>query len=262
MSALVLAMDTATEEVALALGERSGDIIEIVADHDFAAPRAALGRLLPAAQELLARAGITPSEIAEVVVGRGPGSFTGVRIGVASAKGLAHGLGVPLHGVGTLDAIAWRLAHDDGLIGIVGDAMRGEVYPALFRASSGHVERLSDDTVMSPSAAAQMWAGSLDEPLLLAGNGLCKYKDVFLAALGSRVMNADCSMWVPTGAGLLAAYADARVRGVLGEGDPGAILPVYTRLSDAEESELRARGGSPQVAPGSGVAGPQEAGGS
>ncbi|MDP2181262.1 MAG: tRNA (adenosine(37)-N6)-threonylcarbamoyltransferase complex dimerization subunit type 1 TsaB [Actinomycetota bacterium] len=257
MSAFVLAMDTATEEVALALGERTGDRVELVADRDFEAPRAALGRLLPAAQELLVRAGLTPSDIAEVVVGRGPGSFTGVRIGVSSAKGFAHGLGAPLFGVGTLDAIAWRFAETDGLLGVVGDAMRGEVYPALFRVASGQVRRLSDDTVMSPVAAAQMWAESVDEPLVLVGNGLRKYEDVFCATLGSRAVVAGRPMWTPAGVGLLAAYADARLRGVLGDGQPGAVLPVYTRLSDAEENELRALGNAPEMTPDSGVAGPR-----
>ncbi|MDZ4063891.1 MAG: tRNA (adenosine(37)-N6)-threonylcarbamoyltransferase complex dimerization subunit type 1 TsaB [Coriobacteriia bacterium] len=257
MSNFVLAMDTATEEVALALGERSGDRVELVVERDFEAPRAALGRLLPAVQELLARAGLTPADISEVVVGRGPGSFTGVRIGVSSAKGFAHGLGVPLFGVGTLDAIAWRFAGTDGFLGVVGDAMRGEVYPALFRVASGQVERVSNDTVMSPAAAARMWAESVDELLVLAGNGLRKYEDVFCATLGSQVLVADRPMWTPMGAGLLAAFADARVRGVLGDGQPGAMLPVYTRLSDAEENELRARGDVAQTTPGSGVSGPQ-----
>ena len=84
------------------------------------------------------RAGPEIAEVTEVVVGRGPGSFTGVRIGVATAKGLAQGLGVPLFGVSTLEAIAWRFAAsgtatEPAARGVVlGDAMRGEVYPALF----------------------------------------------------------------------------------------------------------------------------------
>lgn len=256
MSGYILAMDTATEECALALGERVGERVDIVAEHDFSAPRAALGRVLPAAQEMLLRVGLRPADVSEVVVGRGPGSFTGVRIGVASAKGFAHGRGVPLYGVSTLDAIAWRFAETDCLLGVVGDAMRGEVYPALFKIVSGTVTRLTEDTVARPGNAAEEWARTVREPLVLAGNGLCKYEDVFCAALGTRAVLADRAMWTPTGSGLLAAFADARSRGMLGDGSPGAVLPVYTRLSDAEENEHRAHSVRPSGLPDSGVSGP------
>ena len=68
------------------------------------------------------------------MVGRGPGSFTGVRIGISTAKGLAHGANVPLLGVSTLDACAWTAwkAGVRGKLGVLADAMRGEVYPALY----------------------------------------------------------------------------------------------------------------------------------
>ena len=130
---IVLAFDTATESVAIGVGVRRGGSVEVLATRDFEAPRAAMSGLLPALSELLGEMSLSPGDASQVVVGRGPGSFTGVRIGVATAKGLAHGLGVPLFGVGTLDAIAWGVPEDwSGTLAVVGDAMRGEVYPALF----------------------------------------------------------------------------------------------------------------------------------
>ncbi len=246
MADLVLAFDTATDRCALALGEfEDGRLVRVLAA-DLDAPRAALGRLLPAVARLLAEEGRTPADLSCVVVGRGPGSFTGVRIGVASAKGLAHGLGVPLFGVGTLDALAWGCATQaSGLLGVVADAMRGEVYPALFRLAHGRAERLTDDTVLRPAHIGDAW-GALDEPLLLAGTGLEKHGDAILGALGpravDRVLPASC--WLPTGAGLLAAFEAARATGSSGDGDPATLLPIYTRLSDAEEAEReRAREG-------------------
>jgi N6-L-threonylcarbamoyladenine synthase len=254
VSALVLAFDTATDRCALALGRWRATTLETAAISDFEAPRAALGRLLPAVRDLLLAEGVTPSDIAEVVVGRGPGSFTGVRIGVATAKGLAHGLGVPLYGAGTLDAIAWACAMrgETGLLGVVGDAMRGEVYPALFRLAEGKVSRLSEDRVAHPSDVVDEWA-TLDEHLLLAGAGLHKHHTVF-ASLGQQRMRVlDDAPWLPGGAGLLAAYADARARGAAGDGSPHNLLPVYTRLSDAEENERKGEDDVPRVPP-SGVA--------
>ena len=240
MDEWVLAFDTATDRCALALGALTahGVSVDTVADLD--APRAALGRLLPAIESLLATRDLAPTSLAEIVVGCGPGSFTGVRIGVATAKGLAHGLGVPLFGVGTLDAVAWGCAaHTQGLLGVVGDAMRGEVYPALFRLTEGRAERLTPDTVMRPERLAGEWS-AIDEPLMLAGDGLHKYGATLLEALAETRVDARAlpvDSWPPGGAGLLAAYGAARAAGSVGDGDPATLLPIYTRLSDAEEAE-------------------------
>lgn len=260
MSALVLAFDTATDRCALALGRWQADGLHPFAVADFEAPRAALGRLLPAVRDMLVSEGLTPLDLCEVVVGRGPGSFTGVRIGVATAKGLAHGLGVPLYGAGTLDAVAWGYAAAgvEGLLGVVGDAMRGEVYPALFRLEGGAAWRLTDDRVAHPPDVAAEWA-ALDETPLLAGGGLRKHRAEFepLAAGGAEMLPED--RWLPGGAGLLAAYADARTRDAVGDGRPQNLLPVYTRLSDAEEHEL-ARENRGGAVPASGVGEPAERG--
>lgn len=259
----MVALDTSTDVIALALGRREGHRVECLASRDEVAARASLSRLFPLLSELLDEMDLTPADITEVVVGRGPGSFTGVRIAVASAKGFAHGLGVPLCGVGTLDAVAWRHAAADGLVAVLGDAMRGEVYPALFRVEGGYVTRLSPDRVARPDAVASEWAAdatlaseiAASGPLRLAGNALRKHASVFVEALGPRAVIADEELWWPSGAGLLAAYGDAITRGVEGSGDPGELLPVYTRLSDAEENE-RARGMSTDGVHASGVAGP------
>lgn len=251
MSRFVLAFDTSTEQIALALGARDGDRVPILAAHDFAAPRAALGALLPAVRDLLASQNLGFSDLDGIVVGRGPGSFTGVRIGVATAKGLAHGAGLPLYGVCTLDAVAWALGDASGLLGVLGDAMRGEVYPALYRVAGGSVERLTPHRVAAPDVVAREWA-TLEERPLLAGNALAKYADVF-ADVGKV---APEPRWAVSGAGVLSAWAAALASGTAGGGDVGALLPIYTRLSDAEENE-RARGGAQTPAtPDSGVAGP------
>ena len=248
MSELLLALDTATEVTVVGLAELKTASLETFASAVVDAPRAAMSRLLPTAASLLAGSQCSVRDIAAVVVGLGPGSFTGVRIGVATAKGLAHGLGVPLWGVGTLDAVAWR--HDlrrTMLLGVVGDAMRGEVYPALFRCGLGRAVRVAPDRVGKPADIAHEWA-ALGEPIVLAGNGLRKYLPMFLEALGESASVADEALWAPDAQGLFAEFAVARAQGTLGSGDAGELLPVYTRLSDAEENEA-ARAGAPAAQP-------------
>lgn len=267
---LVVAFDTATDHVAVAVAALAdGDAAPaMLVAVDFSARRAALSVLLPTVRELLQAHGLALADVTVVAVGRGPGSFTGVRIGVASAKGLAHGLHVPLVGFSTLDAVGWRFREHDGLVGVVGDAMRGEVYPALLRCGRGRCERLDADRVSRPLPAAETWAAQLAEPVMLAGNGLAKHGAVFVTTLGEHASVADESLWTPTGASLIdaawAAEGPTSLRAVAAlsrerayeRAHPGTLLPVYTRLSDAEEAErdrMRATGTTP---PASGVDGP------
>lgn len=252
MSRLVLGLDTATEAIAVALARwpDAPDAPELLAEADEIAPRASLSRLLPAVRDMLRVRGLEPTDLGLVAVGLGPGSYTGIRIGLAAAKGLAQGLDVPLLGVGTLDAIAWGLAQGtDGLLGVVGDAMRGEVYPALFSLKGGRVTRRGPDEVACPADVAARWAEQVQGPLLLSGDGLAKHGAAFRDALGARAVFAEEHRWLPSGRGVLAA---AWARGIGAAAEPGAVLPVYTRLADAEHREP----GRTAHVPSSGVAGP------
>ena len=260
-----LALDTATDHVALAVGDLDARG-EVLAATAFRAPRAANTIVLLEAEQLLASVGLAPGELHAVACGRGPGSFTGVRIAVATAKGIAHGAGVPLVGFGTLDAIATRTT-THGLLGVIGDAMRGEVYPALFRAGDGRPRRLTEDAVVFPADVAAEWA-ALGEPVTVTGGGLVKHRAVFESVMGARLSVADERLWAPDGASLVAAAwaagGDASLSAIPGmEADgafvamhPARLLPVYTRLSDAEEAE-RAAARRPLAIPDGGVAGPE-----
>lgn len=255
----ILAFDTSTDHIAIGVGDLDRPDA-VLGTADMAAPRAANTMLLSVVEGVLAGAGLTPASIAAVACGRGPGSFTGVRIGVATAKGLAHGAGIPLAGFSTLDAVAWRvwrsgLTGERRLLGILGDAMRGEVYPALFEVSPDGVRRLTVDRVAVPGDVAREWA-AYGTDLTIAGTALTKHRDVFGDAIGECLELAPPAAWVPDGRSLLdAAWAVEGASGVRTLTDlesseayrvahPSSLLPIYTRLSDAEEAERRAAGGA------------------
>ena len=237
----VLAFDTANEVIALGLGLLDADrsAVTVVASAEVEARRASNTQLVPRIDRLCAEAGAVRDEIACVAVGRGPGSFTGVRIALATAKGIASALGAALVGVSSLDAVAWGL-WDAGLRGtgaVVADAMRREVYPVRFSLTDGGAVRLTADRVVKAAEAAEELAagGPAD---FVAGDGLRKYGDLFAGA-GPF---APEDRWAPTGRGLLQAVQAAWRAGQCDpldarRHDPGLLLPVYTRLSDAEESE-------------------------
>ena len=255
---IALAFDTASDMLALCVGDVAPSEPRIIACADAPAPRQSDQVLLGRASALLEQAGLTPRSVDMVVVGRGPGSFTGVRIGIATAKGIACGLGCPVHGVSTIDAVAWRAwrAGLRGRIGVVEDAMRKEVYPVRFELGEECVTRLELDSVCKPAQVAAAWREAGEE-LLLLGDGLRKHAACFEE--GPFSIGPE-ELWTPDGQGLLQAYAALRRDGGLGSGDPAVLLPVYTRLSDAEEAE-RARLGIADAMPASGVADGRAVGG-
>lgn len=240
MKNYVVAFDTANEMISLGLGRlnRAKKAIECVASREVGAFRASNKKLLPEVDALLAEYGVSRSEVACVVCGRGPGSFTGVRICLASAKGVAIGLGVALFGVSTSDAQAWQqwARGVRGSVVVLGDAMRKEVYPVRYRIAEAGIERLNADTVMK-AAALPEWLGA-DASQRIVGDALKKYADL-CAGCGEIAGEEER---YPAGLGLLLAAQSAWSEGTFDPdnqslGDPCALLPVYTRLSDAEEHE-------------------------
>lgn len=240
---LVLAFDTANEMIAIGVGRLCTDEqrIEPIATVEVAAHRASNTQLIPHIDALMNEHGLARDQIACVAVGRGPGSFTGVRIALATAKGIAQGLGVALVGVSSLDVVAWnaQAAGARGQLVVVADAMRKEVYPVRFELSdAGIVRKEADRVIKAEDAARELMQVSIAPALLLAGDALVKYGELF-AAYG-RMLPEE--VWTPSGRGLLLALQAAWQAGEADPFDvqrhnPAFALPVYTRLSDAEENE-------------------------
>lgn len=235
---VTVAIDTSTDMLACAVawsdavtGERH------VAAADHMCRRHANVELITTVNGVLEQAGFTMADVEQIVVGRGPGSFTGVRIGISTAKGMALGANIPLLGASTLDACAWRAwaAGTRGLVGVVGDAMRGEVYPALYTVDDAGAHRMFErERVVKAAAAFDTWREMPDwTHVQLTGDGLVRYSK--LLAEDERARCLDRDLWWPTGESLLMA-------GATGNGDPASMLPIYTRLSDAEENERKRLG--------------------
>ena len=221
--------------------------LEMIASADQMCRRHANEQLVSVIDGMLARCGMKRDEVDAVLTGTGPGSFTGVRIGVATAKGVACGLEVALHGTSTLDAVAWGVWRCGvrGLVGVVGDAMRKEVYPGLYRVDDEGAHRLfASESVMKVPDAVALWAGRADAgDIVLAGDGIAKYRTLYEEAGFARFAPEEA--WYPSGEGLLRASLASQRFDAAETGDPALVLPVYTRLSDAEENE-RIRLGMPE----------------
>jgi len=186
--------------------------------------------LLIMAQDLLKQCGFAPTDVTHVAVAAGPGSFTGVRIGVAAAKGFAWGGELPCCGVSTLEAMALWLGESDGHIVCAMDARRNQVYNAVFQAKNGVLTRICEDRAISvEELCAEL--EKLSGPIYLVGDGslLCKkaFPDAVLPPEHRMHQRAE---------GVAMAAKAAIERGEICDGN--ALTPNYLRLSQAERERL------------------------
>jgi tRNA threonylcarbamoyladenosine biosynthesis protein TsaB len=148
--------------------------------------------ILPLVDSVLRPAGIGLSEVAGIAVSIGPGSFTGVRIGLSTVKGLAYGTGMPAVGISTLQAIAARVAGFEGRVCPILDARKGEVYAAVFRIWGNQLERLTQDALMPLLSFLEELRGpGKPEPCLFIGDGVTAYRPVLERVPDLQIYVAD-----------------------------------------------------------------------
>lgn len=202
--------------------------------------------LLPMAESVLRYTETEIGEIGLFAVSAGPGSFTGVRIGVACIKGLAMPGNVPCVGVSTLEAMAYNLAHLDAAICAVMDARCGQVYNAVFTSDGETFSRLTEDRALSIDELAKD-CEKYKKPLYLVGDGanLCYNKESF-QALGAKLPPQPLVYQRAYGVAqaALAAYRQGTTV------TPAALAPIYLRLPQAER-ELKKRLANKSITEGS-----------
>lgn len=227
-----MGIESATEVCSVALVEESG----LRAERTLRAPMRALEWLLPAIDGMLRDAGLGPDAVEGVAVSVGPGSFTGLRIGIATAQAWARGRGLPACGVSTLEAMAAAVPAGDAVAPIL-DARRGEVTAALFvRRGDEWVRAVEDTTGPAEQIVARFRAcGVLSDALLVTGSGLAAHGPVFVESLpGVRL--ADRTLWAPRAAIVAALGLRSLARG--GE-RLYEIQPRYARVPALRSSADR-----------------------
>lgn len=190
--------------------------------------------LLPMAENLLKCCGFAPDGAEAVAVAAGPGSFTGVRIGVAAAKGYAWGAGIPCYGVSTLEAMALGLGEREGYVLPVMDARREQTYTALFSCDQGTLTRLRSDRAIALSELENE-IKNLQKPVFLVGDGSILCYNILKERVSQLVLPPEHRMH-QRAAGVCLAAERAIARGE--SGDAAALKPNYLRLSQAERERL------------------------
>jgi tRNA threonylcarbamoyladenosine biosynthesis protein TsaB len=222
---LILGITTSTARVGCAIGGHEGILGAV---HSSRGRRHA-ETLTPAIEFLCRQTRVELSDIGAVAVDLGPGLFTGLRVGVAAAKALAHARRLPMIGVTSLDLLAFALRHSNRRIVCAIDAGRGEIFYASYRQSPGGVQRLTDPAVGSADDLASDLA-ALNQELLVVGDGALRYRAAFDGL--TRIELGDSGVAHPS-AGSLVQLAHARA---LREEfvAPAELTPLYLRKPDAE----------------------------
>lgn len=232
--ARMLAFDTSSDVTAVAVLEADRVLVE---DSAARAERHA-ETLLPRIEQCLERAGLALSDIDVFAVGIGPGSFTGVRVGVATAKGLALATGKPLRGVVSLAALAASaLEHDpqpELLVAPILDAYKGEVFAALYRVGAHHTTLLAAPFHAEPEVAAAQIARAVEgRALHVFGSGFRRYADRISPLWDAGSVTALDPQWDSPRARHIASEA-RRLLSIEGASDTARLAPLYVRDSDAK----------------------------
>ena len=227
---LILAFETSAKAASVALMESTKLLGESYQNTGLTHSQT----LMVMAEDVLKQCGKSAQDVQAVAVAEGPGSFTGVRIGVAAAKGYAWGKEIPCYGVSTLEAMAESLGIYEGFVCPVMDARRSQVYNALFYVNRGVVERHREDRAIS-LADLKDDLEHLDGPIYLVGDGATLTYNTLKDSIDELILPPEHRMHQrAVGVGLVAARMAAE--GLAPSG--GELTPNYLRLSQAEREKL------------------------
>lgn len=236
---IILAADTSTPFLSVALCDFTDTDrgVRVIAESTTPADRKHCERMLETMDRLLDDAAMTLSDVELLAISRGPGSFTGLRVGLATWKGLALGAGIPLIGVSTLDAMTHSISMDEGTLCVLLDARMDEIFGAVYRYRAGTRTQIIDEQV----GPVETMLGHCEEQTVFLGDGATRYHEE-LRAWRADASFAEESLHAPQASGVA---AEAGARAAAGYTDEATSLtPVYLRRSQAEEARSAASHGS------------------
>ncbi len=219
----ILSVDTSTTSCSVAVVDQDSLLAEITNDREQTHSK----HLMDMIHAVLGFSGIAFSDLDGFAVTRGPGTFTGLRIGISSVKGLAAASGKPVVGISSLDALAMQASNYPNLICPLLDARRGEVYYSRYSFQDGNLQKEIEEQVFSPEKAVV----GIDEPCIFLGNGALLYRKTLLSKLGQLAEFAP-SFQNTVRASTVAHLSMNRFKNADTD-DIGTFVPYYIRKPDA-----------------------------
>lgn len=229
---LILAIDSATPVAGVALLNDSGLVREEFVNYK----KTHSETLMPMIDEILQQCECRLQDLSAVAVSVGPGSFTGLRIGLATVKGLSLASGIPIIGVSTLEMLAHNISYNEALVCPLLDARKQEVYTAFYDVSGCYPAALSEEKAYSPvefvKQAREVARAAGKDSFILIGDGYKPYAEFFHKELGDALKRVPAHLML-TRASALASLAAVKLEKAEFE-DVFSLKPHYVRLSEAE----------------------------
>jgi tRNA threonylcarbamoyladenosine biosynthesis protein TsaB len=225
---IILAVDTTTFAGSVALLEKTRLLAEINID----SPSTYSERLLPAVDFILKTNGMNIKDMDGFALAAGPGSFTGIRIGLSTVKSFSYASGKPVAAVSTLKALAWKLRHPQShLLCPLLDAKKGEIYAALFESRGGKLKEIVPQGAYSPDRFFTLLPSN--RIIFFTGNGIDAYKDKIFQYFKDKARFSHRSPFIAFEIGLLGYELLRKKKGVKAQ----ELKPIYFRKSQAEEKD-------------------------
>jgi len=221
---MILGIEASTQASSVALWDGQG----LFAEYTLAFGLTQSERLLPAIDRVLQDAGATAAKLSAIAVSVGPGSFTGIRVAVSTAKGIARALDKTVVAVSSLAGLAQRFPFSRYAVCPLLDARKSEVYAALFRWKNGSIERIMEDRAIGPEKLVEL----IEEPCLFVGSGAQRYQGFIASRIPAH------ANFVPGSLNIMSAASIAEIglaEWKAGNGlDPSELVPNYIRRCEAE----------------------------
>ncbi|MDA3130459.1 tRNA (adenosine(37)-N6)-threonylcarbamoyltransferase complex dimerization subunit type 1 TsaB [Aliibacillus thermotolerans] len=227
----ILAIDTSTHVMGVAAAEEDVLLGEYVThfkkNHSL--------RLMPAIEQLLMELAIKPYQLNAIVVAKGPGSYTGVRIGVTTAKSMAWALGIPVYGISSLAQLAMNGSFFQGYISPFFDARRGQVYTGLYQFEQNQMNAVYEDRIIPLDEWLEMLKVK-HTPVLFLSSQLSTHQEKIQKELGDLAVFPPMSLHIPKPSSLFTLLNDKKRHP---SGNVHALVPSYAQLPEAEKNWLR-----------------------
>lgn len=217
----ILAIDTSTKAGSIALINKN----ELIIEHTFNLNITHSEYLLSCIDQLFKNANLDTKSLEKIAVALGPGSFTGLRVGISCARALAQCLKIPIVGIPSLDALIWMFRYTNYFISPILDARKGEIYTSLYKGGE-FLKRIDEYYAISPEKWAQHLKTKTNKKILFIGNGLSLYQNIFEKELKNQ------SIFTPTAFSYPCAKSIAFLGKEIDNNNLNLIKPLYVRLLD------------------------------
>lgn len=225
----ILAIDTSSLVATVAVINEE----KLLGEFTINSPMTHSQKLMPIIDQLLSSLELSMEDIDTIAASRGPGSFTGIRIGIATIKGLAHGRKIPIVGVSSLEGLAYNITYSKELICPIMDARRNQVYTGVYKWENHKLINIVEEAPLSINELMDKLK-EREEKVIFLGDGLGRYKEDIISGLGEKALFAPLYVNMQRASSIAQLALDKINNGESKPEDYLSIAPIYLRKSEAE----------------------------